>query len=426
MTVSSTTNRVQTAGNGVLTAFPFTFPCFSSAHLKVYLVDADSVATLKTINTHYTVALNASTPGGTVTMLTAPAADESLLILREVPLTQTTDIPEVGSVREENLEDVYDRIYMVLQQLQEKIDRCIIQDVAATGDLQLPAPDPGKILGWSDDGSAIENISLEVTETQYEGSINKGVDASKAASPAAGDIYIATDTGRLYLCFVAGTWSYSPDLNLPTLNAVILKQQSAGPATSATQLGIYVKEVSGQPELFYRKASSGTEVQLTSNGVLNVPVAAMPAGSIIQRVHTQTGAVASGSTAIPGDDTIPQNTEGTEFLTLAITPTDAANKLLIRTKLVLAANASAGIHMALFQDSIANALSAVTHFTHASGGQTDMLIEHEMTAGTTSEITFKVRAGDGGGATITMNGQGGSRYLGGVYNSFITIEETKA
>ena len=53
----------------------------------------------------------------------------------------------------------------------------------------------------------------------------------------------------------------------------------------------------------------------------------MPAGYVMQVVHVQDGEVASGTATCNYDDTIMQNTEGTEFMTLAITPTSATNKL---------------------------------------------------------------------------------------------------
>jgi hypothetical protein len=84
----------------------------------------------------------------------------------------------------------------------------------------------------------------------------------------------------------------------------------------------------------------------------------MPAGSVLQVVNFQTGAVATGTTAIPIDDSIPQNTEGAEFMTLAITPTNTSNKLLIQVVMQLSTNADANIGIALFQDSTANALAA--------------------------------------------------------------------
>ncbi len=44
--------------------------------------------------------------------------------------------------------------------------------------------------------------------------INSGADANKAASPIAGDVYLATDTSLMYVCFVTGTWeSFTIPLN---------------------------------------------------------------------------------------------------------------------------------------------------------------------------------------------------------------------
>ena len=57
-------------------------------------------------------------------------------------------------------------------------------------------------------------------------------------------------------------------------------------------------------------------------------------GKIIQIVNVTDGTTATGTTLVPPDNTIPQNTEGTEFMTLAITPTNASNKLLIQVVIV--------------------------------------------------------------------------------------------
>ena len=53
----------------------------------------------------------------------------------------------------------------------------------------------------------------------------------------------------------------------------------------------------------------------------------------------------------------------------------------------------------------------------------DIVFSHFMTAGTTSETTFKVRAGFNASGTTTFNGSGGARRLGGVFASSITITE---
>lgn len=146
---------------------------------------------------------------------------------------------------------------------------------------------------------------------------------------------------------------------------------------------------------------------------------------IVQQVNTQTGAVATGSTAIPFDDTIPENDEGDEYMTLAITPTSATNKLKIDVVFGYAVSALAQVAVALFQDSTVNALAAMAGGrVEAAGVQDQCTFTHYMTAGTTSETTFKVRAGPSAG-TLSFNGSAGTRRFGGVMASSITITEIR-
>lgn len=145
-------------------------------------------------------------------------------------------------------------------------------------------------------------------------------------------------------------------------------------------------------------------------------------GAVVQSAYTQTGALASGSTTVPQDDTIPQNTEGVEFMTLSITPKSATNLLRIRAVGNFSYSTGAVCNMALFQDSTANALASTLASIVASNGENMSLI-HTMVAGTTSSTTFKIRAGCGTAGTITFNGIGGGRYYGGTMASSIVIDE---
>jgi hypothetical protein len=148
--------------------------------------------------------------------------------------------------------------------------------------------------------------------------------------------------------------------------------------------------------------------------------------SNIQVVNTTTGAVATGTTVMPNDDTIPQNTEGVEFMTLAITPTSATNKLKIDVVFCWSTTTDATCGVALFQDSTANALAAVQDFPHTAYAVVKPTVfTYYMTAGTTSSTTFKIRAGQDIAHTLTFNGVGGARRLGGVMASSITITEIK-
>lgn len=151
---------------------------------------------------------------------------------------------------------------------------------------------------------------------------------------------------------------------------------------------------------------------------------ALPAGTVVQVVNTQTGAVATGTTTIPVDDTIPQNTEGVEFMTLAVTPTSASNKLMIEVVAMIQCGGNGVNTGALFQDSTANAIAAINWGTGVTEHSTCVL-RHYMTAGTTSPTTFKFRAGNSNAGTTTFNGGSSSREYGGVAASSITITEIK-
>jgi hypothetical protein len=144
----------------------------------------------------------------------------------------------------------------------------------------------------------------------------------------------------------------------------------------------------------------------------------------LQVKNSQTSAVATGTTVIPSDDTIPQITEGDQYMTLAITPHSATNALKIDIVLQLASSAGGGRMIgALFQDSTANALAASTQGFIDAGKPMMLSFTYYMTAGTASATTFRVRAGTQQVGTTTLNGSAGARLYGGVSSSSITITE---
>ena len=150
-------------------------------------------------------------------------------------------------------------------------------------------------------------------------------------------------------------------------------------------------------------------------------------GGIVQVVSTQTGADSSSTTQIPYDNTIPQITEGFEVMTRTITPKFATSKLLISVVCHLSASVNSLPTTALFLGSTANAIASTQ--THAFGlGSYPKChnITHFMTAGTTSELTFRVRCGMNNSGTTTFNGRDGGSMNGGTLASSITIMEISA
>lgn len=161
----------------------------------------------------------------------------------------------------------------------------------------------------------------------------------------------------------------------------------------------------------------------------NPPAWAVPSGSgsaiVVQAVSTQTGAASTTTATIPMDDTIPQITEGAEFMTRSITPTNVAHVLRIDVVIHLSPDVANWVVAALFQDSTANALAATFHYISTGTGAAALRFTHWMTAGTTSATTFRVRAGrhTAAGSVTTFNGESGNRRLGGVMASSIIITE---
>lgn len=168
-------------------------------------------------------------------------------------------------------------------------------------------------------------------------------------------------------------------------------------------------------------SAAPTRAQLFGTGI------ALP-GHVVQVQRTQSGAVATGTTVLPRDDTIPQSGDGVEFMTQAITPTSAASILRARHLGNYASsgtNSSAGV--ALFQDATAEALAAAWGAKDGSAdGETQIAVEHHVLSGTTSATTFKIRAGTTGAGTTTFNGVAAGRIFGGVMVSYLEVQEIMA
>jgi hypothetical protein len=150
------------------------------------------------------------------------------------------------------------------------------------------------------------------------------------------------------------------------------------------------------------------------------------AGNVIQVVQVQDGAYTTGTGTMPLTS-IPQNTNGTEFMSLAITPTSATSKLMINVNaLVSCSIGSIYIVGALFQDSTADALAAWEAYPTGAAAPVGLNFTHYMTAGTTSATTFKFRAGATSAATTNFNGGSSTGHGGGVMASSIIITEIAA
>lgn len=163
---------------------------------------------------------------------------------------------------------------------------------------------------------------------------------------------------------------------------------------------------------------------LATNTGATAPEWVTPVNNFVQCVSNSKATVCDCTTVMPVDNTIPQNTEGDEVLTQAITPKSATNLLVIifQTSFMQNATVSTG-GMALFQDDTAGALAAAPIIRY-----NNPILIYKMAAGTTSETTFKIRVGPTASGHVYLNTQYNSTTLAlsTVTNTTLTILEFAA
>ncbi len=426
MTLSTTDSKVIYTGSGITGPFTFTFPIYAASDLVVkrYTI-ADGTETTFVLNTDYTVAgsfSSTSPAGGTVTLTSTLSSSYKLIIQRVLAYTQSVDLQENDDLPANTIEkSIADRVVMLIQQVKEVIERAVVRDTSQTSQLTFPilTSNGGKALFVNAGATALEFNAVTSTSTDYSGTISAGLDASKPASPSTKDIYVATDTQKIYVCWGASTWSEYVQLSSGSVTSTKLAAQVVNALTTVTGVStdyIMIADASDSGNVKKALASDFTYVPSSSNAL---------SGSVVQVVNTMVSSLSTGTTTMPSDDTIPQNTEGDEYMTLSITPTNASNKLLIKVVFNYESTSADSHYVALFQDSTANALAAAQDIRGANE-EGCVCFNHYMTAGTTSATTFKVRSGNAAAGTTTFNGEGGARRMGGVMASSITIMEIKA
>ena len=171
------------------------------------------------------------------------------------------------------------------------------------------------------------------------------------------------------------------------------------------------------------EAGSNTLTIPASTGTMLTTVNPKP-GNVIQVVSSILQSEASSTVQLPFDNTIPQNGEGAEFTTAAITAAHANNKFHISVFAQVSSNGNTGrVIVALFQDSVANALACGATQVSNSGGMITIAFDYIAAAGDTSEHTFKMRYGRPDATTAFVNRTGSDLDLGNKISSGMIIRE---
>lgn len=323
MTVTTTTVRNEYAANGVTITFPFTFKILDREHLIVSLVDDDTGAeTGLTYGSDYTILGVGAAVGGSITIISgAPASGTTVVLRRELDIVQPADYSNQGRFYPETHETSFDRLTMLVQQVQDGVDRAVAQ------------PENGS--DWYDaHGRRIINLgdAIELTDAVNVQTMNEAIgDALQGVGgyvvplvwEAVGD---GSTTGvNIVGAQIADPKAYHVTIDglvqVPTTDYTIALATEALTFTSAPpdQAAILIRCVG------YAAAVTAQDWDADGNRIINVgaPVAATDAATkdyvddattgLAQAVHTHAGSdIVSG---VIGPDRLGTGTRtGTRFL----------------------------------------------------------------------------------------------------------------
>lgn len=262
-------------------------------------------------------------------------------------------------------------------------------------------------------------------------------DASDIRGPAGTATIPDGDKGDITTSAGGDTWAINP--NTVTFakmqdiaTARILGRSTAGSgdveeltgAQSTALLSAFVGDSgSGGTKGLVPAPTTGDAVKfLRGDGTFVTP-------AVIDRAYAEYTTFSTTSAVIPIDDTIPQDTEGSQILSVSLTPKSVTSRFRIRAEVPCSTvTAAAAAVVAIFRNGSADAIAANWRFD-APGYGGSVIASCEYVPGTISAVTITVRAGvstTGSGQSIAFNGVGVGRILGGSSRATLIVEELKA
>jgi len=196
LTVGDITPRSQYTATASQTTFTYPFPIFLDADLKVYVGD-----TLQTLTTHYTVTGAGGSSGGTVVLVTGASEGAIVTIIRDIPISRTSDYQVGGTFRAETLNDDLDKIVMMAQQNESGLVRKVglqLEDEDDTMELPLKDVRKTKMMGFDSNGDvAVSGSTMSEIDASVGAALGSGVLATAYQFTGDGSTVAFTLTGGL-------------------------------------------------------------------------------------------------------------------------------------------------------------------------------------------------------------------------------------
>lgn len=453
MTVETEERLVVYRGNGLTTIFPFEFDIPEADFATVTIQDFDTGTILDTL-TPGTYTLNGvgNPLGGNVVypLDATPVLDDTkqLVIVRTVPYTQEMSISNQGGFHPEVLEEQLDLIVMQIQQIAEQQGRSLIvnpgQDVPDLTAIAAAEYWAGIAVDAAEQASQYASfakhdwVPIDIlgngVQTEWALGIDPGV-ANNIFVELNGTFQRPGDAYTLEYVLTVPTLRFTEavpngvkglarmgsalivNVNVPTDGSVTTPKVVNNAITLAK-----IQDIATLSLLGRKTAGTGDPEVLTPADVRD---SFFPQGSIVDSVSVANATYTTITAVIPADDTIPQVGEGTQVLTVGLTPKLTANKLRIRFKASLAGNGTGTIAIySIFVNGAANAIKAGYTSVAVLNEQHELEAEVEISPASVALQTISVRLGTNAGS-IFLNGNSSGRIFGGVMSATLTVEEIK-
>ena len=297
MTVSSTTTKNSYSGNASTTTFAYGFKIFADADLTVILRASTGVETVQTLTTHYTVTNAGVDTGGNVVFETAPASGVTVVIRRNMAITQATDYVANDPFPAATHEDALDRLTFINQQMQEEVNRTIKlsrTNTMTSTEFTTSATDrASKILAFDSSG--------ELSVTQELGTFQGSSATTTTAAFVQRDIVKATTAAQLNNIYICVADAAIGDALTDTDHFALLVDavSAAASATTAT-----TKATAAASSATAAASSASTASTQASNASTSASTASTQATNAGNSATAAASSAASAATALDNFDDI--------------------------------------------------------------------------------------------------------------------------